>query len=139
MENQICSSKEHLEINAHIYCRECKVYMCNKCELFHTNLCQNHRTFILDKNVGEIFTGFCKEENHNIELDYFCKTHNQLCCAACIDKIRNKGNGKHKDCDICTIEDIKEEKINKLKENIKLLEELTNIAQESINKLKIIY
>ena len=73
MKNDIkkcCSSKQHDKIDAISYCQECKVYMCNKCELFHTNLCQNHRTFILDKNVGEIFTGFCKEENHLNVLCY---------------------------------------------------------------------
>ena len=30
------------------------------------------------------------------------------------------GKGQHKDCNICLIKDIKDEKINKLNENIKL-------------------
>ena len=38
--------------------------------------------FNLDKNENEILTGYCQEKKHNIELEYFCKTHNQLCCAA---------------------------------------------------------
>ena len=25
----------------------------------------------------------CNKENHNLELRYFCKTHNILCCEAC--------------------------------------------------------
>ena len=43
---------------------------------------------------------------------------------SCICKIRKDEIGKHKDCNVCTIEEIKDEKINKLKENIKCLEEL---------------
>ena len=47
--------------------------------------------------------------------------------------------GIHKDCEACDMEDIKEEKLNKLKENIKILENLSNGLQESIYKFKIIY
>ena len=42
--------------------------------------------------------------------------------------------GKHHDCKVCNIEDIKDEKINKLKENIKCLEQLSNSFEETINK-----
>jgi len=95
--------------------------MCKKCEIFHSNLFSNHQNFIFQKGDKEIFTGFCQEEDHNNQLEYFCKTHNQLCCAACIAKIIKRKNGKHKDCEVCLIEDVKDEKINYLKENIKLL------------------
>ena len=47
--------------------------------------------------------------------------------------------GKHHDCEVCNIEDIKDEKINKLKENMKCLEQLSNSFGESINKLKEIF
>ena len=57
-------------------------------------------------------------KKHNIELEYFCKTHNQLCCAACITKIEGGGNGQHTNCDICFIKEIKDEKKSKLKNNI---------------------
>ena len=110
--------------------------MCNKCEIFHSNLFPNHQPFNLDKDFTEIFTGFCKEKKHYDELEYFCKTHNELCCAACLCKIKKGENGKHKDCDVCIIEDIKDEKIKKLKENIKYLEEISNSFEESINKIK---
>ena len=138
MENMIqkCSSKEHEKIDAKIYCRKCEIYMCSKCESIHSNLCQNHQIFNLEKNNEELFTGFCKEENHNNELEYYCKNHNQLCCAACIAKIQKNKNGIHKDCDVCLIEEIKDEKKKKLKENIKLLNELSKSLDESINKLK---
>ena len=134
-----CSFKDHIEIEAVIYCQECKVYLCNKCHNFHSKLCENHHTYKLDKNLNEIFTGFCKEEKHSMELNYFCKAHNQLCCAACIAKIKNKGDGQHKDCDVCTIEEIKNEKQNNLKENIKLLENISNNLEQLIKDLKNIF
>ena len=113
-----CSSKKHSEIDANIYCLECKVYMCNKCQAFHSELCENHHSYNLDKDIKEVFIGICKEKSHFNEIEYFCKTHNQLCCVACISKIKGKGNGQHTDCDICFLEDIKDEKKNKLHENI---------------------
>ena len=135
-----CSLKKHEELEAIIYCQECKMNMCNKCEILHTELFENsHHQYKLDKNINEIFTGLCKEKGHLNKLEYFCKTHNHLCCVECIARIKYKGNGQHKDCNICTIEDIKEEKKNKLKSNIKCLEELSNLLEESIEQLKIIY
>ena len=121
MQNRIkCSLEEHKEIKAISYCPECRNYMCNKCEKTHSSFLKNHHPYFLNKEE-EIFTGFCKEKNHS-ELKYFCKNHNVLCCVACIAKLNKKGEGQHKDCDICYIEEIKDEKKNKLKENIKLLE-----------------
>ena len=109
-----CSSTDHGEINANSYCLECKVYICNKCEIFHSKLFNNHHLFSLEKDIEDIFTGFCKIKNHHEELLFFCKNHNILCCAACICKIKYNELGNHKDCDICLIQDIKEEKINQL-------------------------
>ena len=43
------------------------------------------------------------------------------------------------DCDVCYIKDIKEEKKNKLKDNIKSLEELSIKLDEAIKNLKIIF
>ena len=91
------------------------------------------------KKDDEIFTGFCKEKNHCNRLEYFCKTHNQLCCVACLCKLNEKGEGQHKDCDVCYIEKIKEEKKNKLKENIKYLDDLQNEFNENIKALKEIF
>ena len=69
-------------------------------------------------------------------LIYFCKKHNTLCCAKCITKIKGKENGQHYDCDICFIDDIEEQKRNKLNENIKILEDLSLNFEKSIEKLK---
>ena len=139
MEKEIkCSLEEHKDINAIKFCPECKIYMCNKCESHHSPLFQNHHPFNLNKGE-EIFTGICKEKNHQIKLDYFCKNHNILCCAVCIAKLNEKGEGQHKDCDICYIEKIKEEKKNNLKDNIQCLEDLQNKFNESMESLKKIF
>ena len=104
----------------------------------HSPLFKSHHPFNLNKEE-EIFTGYCKEKNHSNKLEYFCKNHNQLCCVACIAKLNEKGEGQHKDCDVCYIENIKDEKKNKLKENIKCLEDLQKNFNENINKLKEIF
>ena len=104
-----CSSEEHKEINAISFCPECKIYMCNKCENIHSSFFKNYQFYKLN-NEDEIFTGYCKEKNHQIKLEFFCKDHNQLCCAACIAKLKEKGCGLHKDCEVCVIENIKKEK-----------------------------
>ena len=72
-------------------------------------------------------------------MEYYCKNHNILCCAACLCKIKGKGNGQHHDCNVCLIEEIKEEKKSKLNENIKYLEESSKNIEESIKKIKEIY
>ena len=71
--NSKCSFVEHGEINANIFCFDCKVYMCNKCEVFHSKLCKIHLTKNLENDFQEIFTGFCKEDKHCNELEYFSK------------------------------------------------------------------
>ena len=113
------------------------IYICEY-EKIHLDLCQNHKSFNLDKDIKEIFTGYCKVENHQIELEYFCKTHNVLCCSKCIAKIKRKGNGQHTDCNVCNYEDIIDEKKEKLKNNIQILEDLSNKLQASIDELKVI-
>ena len=84
--------------------------MCNKCENSHLTLFKNHHKYTLDKDINQIFTGLCREKNHGKELKYFWKDHNQLCCVGCISKIKDEENGWHKDCNICSINEIKEEK-----------------------------
>ena len=133
-----CFSEEHKEFNAIIYCQECRVYMCNKCENLHSKLFKIHHCYNLDNNIKDIFTGYCKEKNHFEKLDYFCKDHNILCCSSCFIKIKGKERGEHKDCDICFIEDIKDEKKRKLNENIQILENLSKSIDELLAKIKII-
>ena len=135
-----CSLKEHADINANIYCKKCEIYMCNKCEVHHSKLFENHQNFITNKNIEELNDEFCKEENHSFyKLQYYCTTHKQLCCAACIAKIKGKNNGQHSECIVSDIEDIKEEKKNAIKNNIKILEELSSKFNESFNNIKKIF
>ena len=134
-----CSFIEHKEINAIKFCQECNVYLCNKCDKFHSGLFINHHPYTLDKDPKEIFTGLCKMEEHCSKLEFFCKTHNELCCSHCITKIKIKGKGQHTDCNICALDDIVEEKAKNLDKNIKSLESLSEIFQSSIKELNEIF
>ena len=134
-----CSQKKHENIDAISYCQECRIYMCNKCENLHIELFQDHHQYKLEKDVLDLFTGLCKIENHSIKLEYFCKDHNQLCCLACISKIKEQNNGQHSECEICLLKDIKEEKKVKLDENIKYLDNISKPLEDLINQLKSLF
>ena len=132
LNNKVCSLKEHENSEAINYCQKCKIFMCNKCEKLHEELFkENHKN-----SVNMSYTGICKEKNHLMKLEYFCKTHNQLCCSSCICKIKTNGNGKHKDCDLCSIKKIKNKKKEKLSENLKYLQNLSGKIEQSILELK---
>ena len=126
-------------MNAICYCIDCNLYLCNQCSNNHKEYLEIHQIINLDKNNKEIFTGFCKEQNHKGKLEYYCKNHNELCCSSCLSKIKGKGNGQHSDCEVCFVEEIEKEKKNKLNENIKYLEESSKNMEESIKKLKEIF
>ena len=134
-----CSSKNHKEKEAKIFCIECKINMCNTCEKYHSELFSNHHIYNIDSKAGNTFTGYCQEKNHNIKLQYYCKDHNTLCCAACLCKIKNFGNGIHNACKVCSIYKIKNEKKNKLLDNIKYLENYSKSLKDLINDLKNLY
>ena len=137
MNEKNCSNKNHSNIKATIYCKECNLFLCNKCLNFHNELHENHNLSNLNKDTNEIFTGFCNKKDHNLRVIYYCKTHNELCCAACLCKLQGKGNGQHKDCSVVFIDEIKEDKKSKLDENIKTLENLSISLETAINDLKI--
>jgi len=137
--NKKCSFQDHKEVDAVVYCQECKVYLCNKCENFHSKLFINHHQYKIDIDIQEIFTGYCKEENHTNKLEFFCRNHNQLCCSSCLCKIKDKKYGQHTNCEVCYLKDIKNEKRNNLKKNINNLEELSKNIDEPINKIKVLY
>ena len=69
------SSLKHNENDAISFCQECRICMCNKCENYHSEIFQNHQIFKLEKNkdITNKFTGFCKEKNHQVELNIFVK------------------------------------------------------------------
>ena len=135
--NKKCSSKKHKDINAISYCQECNIFMCNKCINHHEEIFDFHHKYNLnEQDINDFFSGLCKETNHNIKLNYYCKNHNQLCCAACLSKIKDKEYGKHSDCNVCLIKEIENEKKNKLKKNIKNLEKYSINFEKAINELK---
>ena len=134
-----CSIVDHKEIAAISYCEQCKIYMSNKCINLHKGLFKNHQLNNLDKDMNEIFIDICKEKNHGKKLEFFCKSHNQLCCGLCITTLQVKGYGQHRNCKVCIIEDIKEEKKKKLKDNIENLENLSNNIDNLINELKALF
>ena len=133
-----CSLKDHENSDAFLFCPECKRYMCTKCEELHSGFFKTHHQYnYLNNNADEIFTGFCPEKNHSLKLECFCKDHNQLCCLACLSKMKKEGYGQHANCNVCSIEEIKDEKKNKFAENIKYLDELSKTFQDSMDELKI--
>ena len=136
-QKRFCSA--HKESNAISFCEQCKIFMCNKCLNHHKELFINHQQYNIDKNNNDLFIDICKENGHERKLEFFCKNDNKLCCGLCISKLSKKGYGQHKDCDVCSIEDIKDEKKNKLNENIKYLQDLSNNLENTINELKTIF
>ena len=136
-EKEKCSKNEHKDIDAIAFCKICKIYLCNKCLNFHQGLFENHKLNKLDNR--ELFSDICNEINHLNKLEFFCKNHNQLCCAACISKMEINGYGQHKECDVCIIQNIEEEKKNKLNENIKYLEDISKNFGNKIKDLQTIY
>ena len=132
-----CSA--HKESDAISFCEQCKIFMCNKCLNHHKELFKNHQQYKIDKNSNDIFIDICKEEGHEKKFEFFCKAHNALCCVACISKLNENGYGQHKDCNVCSIKKIKEEKKNKLNENIKYLQDLSKNLENNINELKTIF
>ena len=110
--NKKCSSNKHPEIDAVFYCQDCKKYFCNKCQNMYSDILDDHQIINLNK-INEVFINKCKEDNHNCNLEFYCKDHNILCCLGCIAKIKNERYGKHHDCKIFEIKDIKDEKRNK--------------------------
>ena len=138
-QNKKCSQKKHSDINAVIYCVDCKRYLCNKCKNNHSELFEDHQFCNLDKNANDFFTGMCNENNHNIPLEYFCRNHNKLCCAACVTKIEGEGKGQHANCNINLLKEIKDEKVNNLNKNIKILENLYSKLEKTINDIKSLF
>ena len=113
--------------------------MCNICLTYHKELFEDHQLNDVNKKSNEIFIDIYKNPGHEKRYEFFCKKQNELCCVVCISKLQCKGYGQHKDYDICLIDDIKVEKKNKLKENIKYLKDLINNLENTKNELKILF
>ena len=133
--NKKCSFEEHKDIDAISYCSKCDIYVCEKCKDYHNNLINRNHNQIFNKENNEI----CLEKNHQEKLEYFCRTHNKLCCRACVTKIKGLGNGQHSECDICFVKDITDERKNLLNQNIIYLKNNRTSFDSLIKKLKEAY
>ena len=134
-----CSSVEHSKIDAVIFCPTCNIFLCNKCQNnFHSKIFANHPIKNLTDEKKDNFIDLCNEHNHLSKFEYFCKTHNKLCCVKCIAKIKDENNGQHKDCDIISLKEIKIEKEKKFKENYDKLEEISKNLENTINQFKVL-
>ena len=132
-----CSSIDHSNLEAIKFCQICNIYLCNKCQNFHSIMFKNHITQNISNENKEVFTDLlCPNKNHINILEYYCKNHNQLCCAACISKIKDEKNGLHKDCEIYKLKDIKPEKEKKFKEDYSKLQDISKSLEPTINKFK---
>ena len=98
--------------------------------------------YIFVKNVKQLIQicakiiRFCNVENHKNKLEYFCHTHNKLCCSSCVTNIKAIGNGQHGSCKVTILQDVKKQYKDKLQENINYLENISKTIEESINNLK---
>ena len=72
-------------------------------------------------------------------MECYCKDHNSLCCFACLCKIKKEGYWQHSYCNVSLIDDINDEKRNKLQENIYNSEKLYEQIYKSINNFKEIF
>ena len=54
-----CSSSNHKENEAILFCQDCKIYLCKKCEVHHSELFQNHFQINVKiaKEDNKLFTG----------------------------------------------------------------------------------
>ena len=140
MNNKKCSSKEHLDIDAVKYCDQCEIFMCNTCNKIHSNLCSHHFQYNVNKDNNEEFTGLCKKNKHyQNKLEYFDKSHNILCCVACIANYLGEEKGKHRKCSICFNKEIKDEKREIYEKSFKYLEEISFNLEKSIGEIKSIF
>ena len=132
---EYCSSKNHENIRAYCFCEQCQIFMCRKCDNYHSQLFKNHHIYNSNEeilNMNEDYKIVYRENDNKIE--YYCNRHNELCCRSCITKNKDINSGKHSKCEIYLIEDNIESKKNKLKENIKFLENISKTINQSVNK-----
>ena len=134
-----CYNKAHANKKAVKCCLGCNKYLCELCAENHFKCDRKHELYSLDSEQNLNFTGTCNEKNHPNKLDYYCSTHNNLCCAACLCKIKEKGDGQHNECNACYIGEIKDEKKKLLSNNINTLKDLSQKSKKWLKEIKKIY
>ncbi|CAC5410187.1 unnamed protein product [Mytilus coruscus] len=99
----ICQCKD-INKSAEEYCPQCEVALCGDCRDNHkiSKLSKSHQTISVDNYTK--LPSFIKQIKHNCEehdlvLEFFCKSHDSLCCKLCSISC-------HKECkEIVFIED----------------------------------
>ena len=134
-----CYYNEHSEQTATNFCFKCNKFLCETCSTSHCDTNPKHNLFSVDKDLNLNFTGYCTEGNHPNKLDYYCFTHNNLCCAACLCKIKDRGDGQHTECKVCHIDQIKGEKKRKLNDNLKLLKKFSLNMKKILKDIRTFY
>ncbi|XP_065891724.1 E3 ubiquitin-protein ligase TRIM71-like [Dysidea avara] len=89
-----CAGKENLAV---VLCRDCGTLLCDYCYGYHKNSkeYQNHNVTSLDELQSEGISlkasvAMCQE--HDIELNFYCETCEQLVCHYCITKTHHDHN-----------------------------------------------
>ena len=134
MEGQkyLCFNDDHEEqVAATKFCPECKQFYCEDCLKLHNKLYKKHKPKALEDKI--IFKGMCNEYQHNEKYEYFCRTHNKLCCSKCTTKIKDETHGEHSNCEVCKLVDILSEKEKIFEENrAKINKKKYKLVNESI-------
>ncbi|XP_063410741.1 uncharacterized protein LOC134693765 [Mytilus trossulus] len=93
----ICQSR-HISKAAEEYCPVCEEALCTECKDHHNlaNASKNHQTISIDEyNKLPAFIREIKQycEEHGNRFEFFCPTHNELCCKRCITTTHNECKG----------------------------------------------
>ncbi|XP_063412046.1 uncharacterized protein LOC134694872 [Mytilus trossulus] len=83
----VCLNRD-LNKTAEEYCPQCEEVLCGECRDHHkiSRSSKSHKTITVDKY--NILPSFIKKIKHNCEehdfvLEFFCKSHDSLCCKIC--------------------------------------------------------
>ncbi|VDI49321.1 Hypothetical predicted protein [Mytilus galloprovincialis] len=81
--------KRHLNKSAEEYCPQCEEALCRECKDHHklSKLLKSHQTITVDKYNK--LPPFIKQisqncEEHDCFLEFYCKSHDALCCKLCL-------------------------------------------------------
>ncbi|KAL3884098.1 hypothetical protein ACJMK2_030320 [Sinanodonta woodiana] len=91
---KLCNSctYEHKSEPAVQFCVECKEGLCETCLKFHQKLSatKDHKTININEisnnleNLLKLGNGFGCPKHASKEIEFFCKTHDIVCCATCL-------------------------------------------------------
>lgn len=92
----VCQTRD-LNKSAEEYCHQCEETLCRECRDHHkiSKLLKSHQTISIEKYRK--LPSFIKEIKHNCEehdcfLEFYCKSHESLCCKLCLISGHKKCN-----------------------------------------------